>query len=205
VKTVTSHKSTSVRKKQILNAARKLIIKYGGEHLTIRRIAKEVGITEGDIYRHFDSKKDIMSLLIDGIVVTWLRDIAKANTGGPSRLEILNDVMRKHLSTIEQRRGIPFQIIAETISLGDKELNRKTTETIGKYTQALEALLSEARRSGEVREDLNLEAASLLLFGMVQGLVNTWVLTNYDFDPQEKYSLLWNIYRQAVTKPQAGT
>ena len=48
-------KSTAVRKQQIIEAARKLIIKSGSEHLTVRSIAKEVNITEAAIYRHFKS------------------------------------------------------------------------------------------------------------------------------------------------------
>ena len=49
-------KSTTIRKQQIIEAARKLIIKKGSEHLTVRSIAKEVNITEAAIYRHFRSR-----------------------------------------------------------------------------------------------------------------------------------------------------
>ncbi len=44
---VTQHRSTVVRQRQIINAARKVIFKYGSEHVTVRRIAKEIGVSEG--------------------------------------------------------------------------------------------------------------------------------------------------------------
>jgi len=61
-------------------------------------------------------------------------------------------------------------------------------------------VLSEGVKAGDVREDVDLEAAAMLLFGMIQGLVNIWALRNYDFDPEQKYVSLWNIFREAVVK-----
>jgi hypothetical protein len=38
----------------------------------------------------------------------------------------------------------------------------------------------------------------MLLFGMIQGLVNIWALSNYDFDLSAKYESLWSIYQKAI-------
>lgn len=200
LQTVTKHKNTEVRRRQIINAARKLIIRHGSEHVTVRGIAETVGISEGAIYRHFKSKRDILSLLADDIENNLLGDVTQASAHGGSSLEILNSVLRSHLSAIEKRRGVSFQVIAEIISLGDKTLNKKISEIINKYIGCLTDLLSRGVKSGEVREDINLEAAATLLFGMIQGLVNLWALSNYRFRPKENYEPLWHIFREAVIK-----
>lgn len=195
---VQKHRSTIVRQKQIIDAARKLIIKRGSEHVRVREIAKTVGISEGAIYRHFRSKKDILSLLADHIEDDLVGDITGPSTEGHSALEALDNVLRSHLSAIEQRRGVSFQVIAEIISLGDKKLNKKISETITKYVGRLKELLAEGVKSGEVRQDIDLEAAAMLLFGMIQGLVNVWALSNYNFDPMTRYEPLWHIFRQTI-------
>ena len=119
------HESTTIRQGQIIDAARKLIIKYGSEHVTVKRIAKQVGISETAVYRHFKCKRDILSLLVDHIEDSLMGDITRATAEGhASSLEILDSVLTSHLSAIEQRRGISFQVIAEIISLGDKKLNK---------------------------------------------------------------------------------
>jgi AcrR family transcriptional regulator len=192
--------TTKVRQEQIIDAARKTIIKYGSEHVTVRAIARAVGISEGAIYRHFKSKKDILSLLADHIEDNLIRDITRASAKDNPRLEVLDSVLRSHLSAIEQRRGISFQVIAEIISLGDKKLNRKISHAIERYTSCLKNLLAEGVKSGEVREDIDPEAAATVLFGIIQGLVNIWALNNYSFDPQEKYVHLWHIFREAIIK-----
>ena len=50
---VQSHKNTAVRKDQIVAASKRLIIRRGSENLTLIAIAKEVGLSEGELYRHF--------------------------------------------------------------------------------------------------------------------------------------------------------
>jgi AcrR family transcriptional regulator len=197
---VRKRENTAIRQKQIIDAARKVIIEYGSEHVTVRGIAKEVGISEADIYRHFRSKRDILSLLAEHIEENLVGDLTRTSTSGDTFLEILDSVLRSHLSAIEQRRGISFQVIAEIVSLGDKELNQKISGTINKYIALLKDLLSEGVKRGEVRDDIELEAAATLSFSMMQGLVNIWALSNYSFALEEKYALLWNTFREAVIR-----
>jgi len=192
------HRSTEVRKKQITDAARKLIIKKGSEHVTVRNIAREVKFSEAAIYRHFKSKRDIFFLLAGQITDNLIEDIDGADPGTGSSLDRINSILRTHLSTIEQRRGISFLVLAEIISLGDKKLNRQVYNNLQKYVSRLKELLVDGASARQVREDLDLDAASLLLFGMIQGLVNMWALSNYEFDLVDRYSSLWEVYRGTV-------
>jgi AcrR family transcriptional regulator len=192
------YESTEIRQRQIVDAARKVIIKYGSEHVTVKRIAKEVGISETAIYRHFKSKRDILFLLADYIEQSLVEDITKAATKNRKPLEVLDEVLVSHLSAIEQRRGIYFQVIAEIISLGDKKLNGKVAHAIESYIACIKDLLIEGVNAGEIRRDIDLDAVAVALFGIVQGLVNIWALNNYNFNPKERYMVLWNIFREAI-------
>ncbi|MDO9585324.1 MAG: TetR/AcrR family transcriptional regulator [Syntrophales bacterium] len=191
------------RQQQIINAARKLIFKYGSGHLTIRNIAKEVGISEAAIYRHFPSKKSIMSLMADHIADNLLGDIKKAMVIANSKLETLDLTMRNHFSAIEQRRGLSFGVIAEIITLGDKQLNKKVAEIIDNYINTLQDLLSQGVNSGEIREDVDLHMAAQLLFGTIQGLVTTWTLSNRNFKLVERYEELWKLFLSVITRQSA--
>ncbi len=193
------HKSTHVRKKQIMDAARKLIMRSGSEHVTVRNMAKEVGISEAAIYRHFKSKTEILSFLADSVADGLLHDIDMAGNVGFTSLDIIDEILRTHLSMIEQRRGLSFLVLAEIISFGDKSLNKKVSDNIQIYVDRLKLLLSDGVRAGLISPDVDLEAAALLLFGMIQGLVNIWALSGYKFDLAEKYSELWKIYKRSLT------
>ena len=169
------------------------------------RIAREVGFSEGAIYRHFKSKKDILSLLADHIEESMLADITAGGAAGRTALETLDFVLRGHLSATERRRGISFQVIAEIISFGDKKLNRKAADTIDKYVGHVKGLLEEGVRRGEVKPDVDLDAAAMVIFGMIQGLVNLWALKSYSFDPVRQYEPLWKVFVESlVRRPLAG-
>jgi AcrR family transcriptional regulator len=193
------HKSTSVRKKQIMDAARKLIMRAGSEHVTVRNMAKEVGISEAAIYRHFKSKTEILSFLADSVADGLLHDIDMAGNVGFTTVDIIDEILRTHLSRIEQRRGLSFLVLAEIVSFGDKSLNKKVSDNIQIYVNRLRLLLEDGVRAGLVRKDVNLESAAMLLFGMIQGLVNIWALSGYKFDLAEKYAALWTVYRESIT------
>jgi AcrR family transcriptional regulator len=190
-------RSTEVRKQQIIDAARKLIIKKGSEHLTVRSIAAEVDITEAAIYRHFRSKREILSFLMDHILKSMLQETERHPAGSGGAFETVGAIMRQHLSEIEQRRGMSFQVIAEIISLGDKKLNKEVYAGLKTYLGRLQDLTAEAVRAGSMREDVDLEAAAMLLFGMIQGLVTLWALGAYPFDLLQQFDRLWAIFRRA--------
>lgn len=192
--------STLVRQRQIVEAARKLIIKRGSEHLTVSRIAREAGISEGAIYRHFRSKKEILSFLLDHAGSSLLGDMALQSTENYATLEAISDVLEKHLKAIEKRHGSSFQVIAEVVSFGDKKLNRKAFDIINSYIGRLSDLLSAGARQGSVRADIDQQTVATLIFGMVQGLVNLWALSNYSFSLAERFVSLWQNFRRVLEK-----
>ena len=200
---VQRRKSTAIRKQQIIDAARKLIIRKGSEHLTVRAMAREVGLTEAAIYRHFKSKREILSFLMNHIMDTMLHDVERTTAENSPNLETIDQVLKHHMSEIEQRKGMSFQIIAEIISLGDKKLNKDVYEKLNLYVDRLKHLLSEGARGGHIRDDIDFGASALLLFGMIQGLANIWALSGYSFDLSAKYESLWAVYRKAVEPRKA--
>jgi len=193
------YQNTGLRKTQIIEAAKRIIIRHGSEHLTIRRMAKEVGITEGAIYRHFKSKKDILSFLVEHAEETLVGPVQRALVEGPPSLKNLQNVLKSHISGIEQRRGISFQVTAEIISLGDRKLNRQIAEVLKKYLQSLRELLAGGIQCGEVKKGLNLDDAAVSLFGVIQGLVNLWALSGYNFDLEKKFDRLWMLFLETVS------
>jgi AcrR family transcriptional regulator len=188
---VTQRENTSVRQKQIVSAARKLIVRYGSEHVTVRRMAKEIGVSEGAIYRHFRSKSDILAFLVDDIESALIGDIERNHTGDVDSVRALENIMVDHISSIEQRKGVSFQVIAEIVSLGDKKLNKQIYAVIDKYLDRIKAILEDGVKGGVIRPEVDPDAAAMLFFGMTQGLVNIWALSQYNFNLQLKYKDIW--------------
>jgi AcrR family transcriptional regulator len=191
-------KDTLIRQKEIVSAARKLIVKYGSEHVTVRKVAQEIGVTEGAIYKHFKSKRDVLSFLVDDIETTLIGDIDTNISNKINTFQILENILVEHVSAIEQRKGITFQVVAEIISLGDKKLNKKIYGVINKYINRIKELLAEGIITRVVSPGVDPQAAAYLFFSMIQGLVSIWALSQYNFNLVSEYKHTWDIFVKAI-------
>jgi len=188
---------SEVRQRQIVEVARKIVASKGTEELTISEIAKGVGISEGDIYRHFRSKKEILLLLIDDIERTLFEAIEKAASETQDPLERLRNVLLAHLSYVEQKRGVSFIVIAETLRQSDRDLRRRMLQVIEAYLSRLKELLRSGVAAGKVRE-VDLDSAALLFFGMIQATVTMWALGNRNSALTKQHTPLWNTYLELI-------
>jgi AcrR family transcriptional regulator len=197
---MTTRKNTEIRKIQIKDAVREIIVRHGSENITIRRLSRAVGISEAAIYRHFKSKREILSFLVEDIEQTWMTEIEQSEIATHPALEAIDIVLRNRISTAEQRGGVSFQVIAEIISLGDKKLNKQAAAVVERYINALVDMVSRGIDDDEIKEEINPVATANLIFGMIQGLVNNWALNNYNFTLIDRYTPMWNIVRAAMQK-----
>ena len=189
----------SVRQQEIIDAARKIISSKGIENLTVREIAKELKITDGALYRHFRSKKEIISLLIDNIELTLLADIDKAAKKSSDPLQKLKEIFLFHLSYAEQRKGITFIIINETLSLNDKRLQEKMFNVINRYLSTIEKILLEGKALGKFRKELDIASASIAFFGMIQSMVTIWALSGFRYAlRKDRLEERLNIYKKGI-------
>ncbi len=197
---IQKRQSTSLRRKQITDALRKLIIEYGSENVTVRRIAKEIGVSQGAIYRHFKSKREILDFLIDYIEENLIGDIEK-NDPQANTLEILENILKNHISAIEQKKGVSFLVVAEIVSLGDKRLNRKIYDVLNNYIEHIRNIIIRGIQSKELKTGIDPAMTATTFLGIIQGLVSLWALSNYTFTLEEKYPGLWDFFRQSIQRP----
>ncbi|MDD4873481.1 MAG: TetR/AcrR family transcriptional regulator C-terminal domain-containing protein [Dehalococcoidales bacterium] len=136
--------------------------------------------------------------MIDSIGDSLIAEVREMENH-PDMNKKLYNILQKHISEIEQRQGIPFQVIAEVISLGDKALNSKTSNILHQYIAELQILLEDGVKKGEFRQNLDTQSAATLLFSIIHGLVNLWYLSEYDFNLKGNYENLWKTYCKVIS------
>lgn len=182
-----------------MEAARKIITDQGMEHLTIENLAAEIGVSEAAIYRHVKSKQEVLFLVLKDIEETLLEAVSQAQEQETSAIEKLRSTLKAHLSYAERRRGVSFLVLNEAQRLDDKALRKKAGEVVEKYLEAIRRILAEGRESKEVSQDVDIEMAARLFFGMVQSTVTLWSLQSHSFALTEGYEALWSLYQRAVS------
>lgn len=189
----------TVRQKKIVEVARKIITTQGMQELTIRELAKELKLTEGAIYRHFKSKKGIIKSLIDDIEETLFTAVELAAMQTSQPIEKLRNILLSHLSYAEERKGVSFLVISETINIKDKKLQESMYSIVRKYVREIEDVLQEGVSSKIFRGDLDTLTAGIAFFGLVQSVVTIWALSNFNFSLRRKYTgQLFDLYLKGV-------
>ena len=97
------------RQKEIVDHSIALIARRGIQELTIRNLARAVGISEPAIYRHFPSKTDILLGVLDLLEQETFGKIAEAQTDGTG-VTISNYFRRllDHLSAAPDLAAVVF-------------------------------------------------------------------------------------------------
>jgi AcrR family transcriptional regulator len=126
------------REDLILDAADRLLARYGYRKMTIDDLAREAGIGKGTVYLHFRSKEDVVLSHVDRIanrVVTELRVIAASDAPPAAKLsemlvtrvmfrfdgvqhysESMSEVLRDFRAALLQRREGYFEEEAKVLS-----------------------------------------------------------------------------------------
>ena len=193
-----TRQKTLVRRHQIIEAARNLIAAKGMDGVTIDAIAEEVGLTEGAIYRHFASKHQILSLLVDDIERNLLDTVESAQTEGASAVDSLEHILEAHLSDVEGHRAVSFVVIAEAMGFDGTTLAPKVSLMFTRYLELIQAVLDRGIREGSIRPDINVNAAATTFFGLIQSTATLWALNGYAGQLAEFRSEMWDIYRKGV-------
>ena len=187
------------RQQQIVEAARKIITSGGMEHLTVRALAESLGLSQAALYRHVRSKQDILMLVLQDIETTLLHEVGEAQKENSSALEKLRKTLNAHLSYSERHRGVGFLVINEALCLQSRELRTRAGALVESYLELIKKVLLEGQEEGVIRDNVDVEVAARLFFGMVQSNVTLWALQSHAFPLGGRQEEFWELYRAGVS------
>ncbi|MHB1875737.1 MAG: TetR/AcrR family transcriptional regulator [Streptosporangiaceae bacterium] len=158
------------RRDEVLAATWRVIATHGLAGTTIRKIAKEAGYSPGVLAHYFSDKQDILGsalVLAHRRVGERMDRKAEGHTG----LAALRLVMIEALP-LDRQRMLEAQIEVSFWgrALGTPELARLQNTEFERLWGRLRRLLADAASHGEVRADLDIEAATHRLVALIDGL-----------------------------------
>ncbi len=199
---MTTRKSTEERRREIADAAIKIIGERGLREFTAAHIAHEVGIKDGTIFRHFKNMNEIAGAALDRL--HELIEAAPRFTDDP--LERLEGFVLSRLNSATAQPGIQSLIFSDQIShaLGDEGPRRVAALRDGGRA-FIRSCLREAAEKNLLREDLDIESAVLLITGMVMGLLFAAKDEALPAPVGEMEKRLWKTLRSMIERKQVST
>lgn len=190
--------TTEVRQQQITDAALKVIGKKGINGATTAEIASASGISEGNLYRHFRNKEEIIKSVIDQIgidLVTILADAAEVS----DPLQKLETVFKRHLIYIEGNVGIPRTIFSEETIVVNENLRARVKNTIFMYFQGIKQIVEQGQEIGVFDTGMDAQAVTSMFIGTIHFAVTRWLMNNFTPKLTDETEGLWKNFARAVT------
>jgi AcrR family transcriptional regulator len=159
------------RREEIIRVTLSLASEKGVDDVTTQDMAQAMGVTQGAVFRHFQSKDAIWLA-----VMQWVRDrlmgvLGQAAAQGRDPLDALERMFFAHIEFISRHPAIPRVLMSEHLHRRSTALRQLVTEILLGYESKIAGLLADAQAQGLARADLDTHAAATLYIGMIQGLV----------------------------------
>jgi len=163
--------SSNQRREEAIIVVLRLAAADSPDRITTARISEEMGLSTGALFRHFPDKDALWEAVLCWVTARLDESFAGCESGGGSSLQVLQEIFSAHLEFILEHPGVPRLIFAELQRPNDTAAKRIVREFLGRHAERIRHWLESGRAAGELRPDLDSQAAATLFIGCIQGLV----------------------------------
>jgi TetR/AcrR family fatty acid metabolism transcriptional regulator len=180
------HNDILKRKEKVIIAAIDLFDEGGINGLTTKEIANRQQITEPAIYKQFRSKKEIVMAILDRyssfdeLIKNTIVDNA---IGGRAGIKYL---VRTYTEYYQNYPQITTAMFSFDMFRYDKELHNKMNEIVNNRRDVLLALVVDAKEKNDFSKEVDVEAMTDALFGVIWSITFMWKMGGCAFDLKER-------------------
>jgi TetR/AcrR family transcriptional repressor of uid operon len=195
---VAQQRRATETRESLVNAAAEVFGRQGYRATTLRDITKEAAVTQGALYFHFDSKRDLAEEVIR-------RQHALSSEAGASFL----GSSESGLASIVGLSGkLAAQILTDPVVRAGLRLSTESADELAgaaaapyrDWIDACRALLERAATSGETRDELDLEAAAELVISAFTGTQFVSATLSHSDDLIARLERMWPILLAGIVR-----
>jgi len=195
--TVTEKPKVS-RKQQILEALAEMLEQTPGGRITTAGLAKQVGVSEAALYRHFPSKArmfDDLIAFIEDTIFSRIKLILAEDM--PTDLRC-GQVLHLLLAFTEHNPGITRILTGDPLAGESDRLRTRIAQFFDRVETQLKQILRESEIRGEANSKLDTAIAANLMLSVVEGRISQFVRSNFSRPPTQNWQEQWTALRQSI-------
>ena len=186
------------RRQQILETLTQMLEDNVGAKITTAQLAKNVGVTEAALYRHFPSKGKMFEGLIEFIEEAVFSRVNKINADTGTGLVKLQKMLTLVLAFAEKNPGLCRILMGDALAGENPKLRQRARQ----FFERLETELKQVIRQAEVSESKKLRLSSVLganlLVINIEGRIHQYVRTEFSVKPTAGWTGHWPLLATGV-------
>lgn len=164
------HLPAEERRAVIVETVLELAAEGNPAEITTAAIAERMRLTQGALFRHFQSKDAVWSAVMEWVAERLLLLVSRAMKGASTPLAALEAAFTANVRFAAEHPGAPRLLFSELQRTGESVPRDIARTLMKRYAERLRLIVEEGKERGEIRNDVSSEAAAHLLIGVVQGL-----------------------------------
>lgn len=172
----------SDRQVQIINAAIKLMGEGGIQLLTTKNLAREVGVSEPALYRHFSNKVDILQQVLSYLrfrIILRLKSITSSELSPPEKLR---ELVGRQFKAFTNRPEVVVVLLSEGLYQNNRELSSLVYSIMQESALFYLQVIHDGQAAGDFRNDVPAERIAFMIMGSMRFCVIQWHLSGFSYD-----------------------
>jgi TetR/AcrR family transcriptional regulator len=162
------------RKLDIVTAVLKLVDRVGVAGVTTKRIAHEVGVGEGALYKHFNSKNEIFHRLLEIAEMQVNDKFREMDAGDLGPDQKLREWFHFVIAYLEDFPGIYRILFSDALYNEDKELFKKFKSITWSLKDRVEAMIRAGKEGRIFKPEVDCETSAIICLGMIHTSFTLW-------------------------------
>jgi len=193
------------RKEQILQALARMLETSPGERITTAALAKEVGVSEAALYRHFPSKAKMFEGLIKFIEDTLFQRITRIMNDDPNAESRCEKILLLLLTFCEKNPGLTRLLTGDALAGETERLRDRIAQFFGRIEAQLKQILREAQIRENLKTTISSSVLANLLLAAAEGRLVQFVRTEFKVSPVENWGVQWEYLSRNLFVPYSAT
>ena len=200
-----AEQQTVTRKQQILQALATMLEQSPGARITTAGLAKQVGVSEAALYRHFPSKAKMYEALIEFIEETIFSRISIILADEASTATRTQKIIDLLLTFSERNPGITRILTGDPLAGESERLRMRVVQFFDRFETQLKQVLREAEIRDGQKLHLDVQSAANLILSSAEGKIGQFVRSNFQRPPRSDWNEQWRILQHAIFSDLTGT
>jgi len=188
-------------KENIIHESLKLFSLKGYRSTSLNDIIEAADTSKGGFYNHFASKEDLFFQVLDEARRIWrkknLVGLDQAESGAEKIKRLLENYKDRYLKDADNfPGGCVFITLAVELSDQHRQLSKEIAKGFTGLKKMIKRFLDESQKSGELKEDVNTQTATEMLFNNMLGASVSYTSNKSAPDLDESVNCIVNYLEQ---------
>lgn len=169
------------RQMEIVQAAIQVIARQGYEKLTTKNLANSLGVSDASLYRHFDSKKELIKMILRYFEELSYDVIQGIKAQNLDPLDRIRRFVNSRYEMFEKQPDLAMVMFSEELFKNDPSFEQHYMSIMHIHRDEVLGFITEGQQQGTICSKVDPMHIFRMVVGSMRLLVTQWNLSSHGF------------------------